>query len=99
MRELFVYYRIRDADVTAARAAVRTMQDRLRQTHPGLATRVLGRRGEDDGLQTWMEIYSLPGAGIDPGLEAEIERQATSWAALVAGPRHVEAFDSLPMSS
>ena len=99
MRELFVYYKVRDADAEAARRVARTMQDALRRTHSGLVARLLTRAGEGDGLQTLMEIYSLAGAaGIDPGLEAEIERQATSWTALVAGPRHVEAFDSLPSS-
>ncbi|MCE9659607.1 MAG: DUF4936 family protein [Burkholderiales bacterium] len=98
MRELFVYYRIRPADVAAARAAVLAMQDALRRAHPGLAARLLTRVGEGDGdgngSQTWMETYSLsakrPGVAAD--LEAEIEKAATSWAALVAGPRHVEAF-------
>ena len=101
MRELFVYYRIRDADAAAARRAALAMQDELRRTHPGLAARLLTRAGGSDGLQTWMETYTLAGdaAGVDAGLEAEIERQATSWAALVAGPRHVEAFDSAPLSS
>ena len=97
MRELFVYYKVRDADAEAARRAARTMQDELRRTHAGLVARLLTRAGDGDGLQTWMEIYSLAGAaGIDPRFEAEIERQATSWAALVAGLRHVEAFDSAP---
>ena len=94
MRELFVYYRVRSADTAAAHAAVRAMQHGLRQTHPGLATRLLTRAGEGDGLQTWMETYSLAGSaeGIAPGIETQIEARAASWSDLLAGPRHVEAF-------
>jgi hypothetical protein len=94
MRELFVYYRIRNADAAAARAAVRTMQDGLRQTHAGLEARLLSRAGDGDELQTWMETYSLANSaeGIAPGLEARIEAQAAAWSHLLAGPRHIEAF-------
>ncbi len=94
MRELFVYYRIRDADAAAAGAAVLAMQHALRHAHPGLAARLLVRAGEGEALQTWMETYSLSAEplGVAADLEVEIERAATSWAALVDGPRHVEAF-------
>ena len=95
MRELYIYYRVREIDATAARAAVLAMHDGLRFSQPGLIVRLLTRSGTgDDGPQTWMETYSLPGQarGIGPDLEALIESQAATWAHLVEGPRHIEAF-------
>ena len=56
MRELFVYYRVRSAQASAALAAVQALQAALRDEVPGLAARVLRRPAEADGLQTWMEI-------------------------------------------
>jgi Domain of unknown function (DUF4936) len=97
MRELFVYYRVREVDAAAARAAVLAMHDGLRVSQPGLRVRLLTRSGTgDDGPQTWMETYSLPGQGQGVGsdLEALIETQAAGWAHLVDGPRHIEAFMS-----
>ena len=94
MRELFVYYRVREVDAAAARAAVLAMHEGLRVSQPGLIVRVLTRSGTGEGPQTWMETYSLPNQarGISPDLEALIESQAATWAHLVEGPRHVEAF-------
>jgi len=94
MRELFIYYRVDDAHVAAARRAVDAMHDRLRQAHPGLAARLLIRIGDGSGLQTWMETYALPGSthGVDGDLEAGIETEAASWTHLVSGSRRSEAF-------
>jgi len=94
MRELYVYYRIRDTDAAAAGQAARSMQDALRAAHPGLTARLLTRAGAGEALQTWMEIYSraAPSQGVDAALEGSIEMQAARWAHLVAGPRHIEAF-------
>ena len=94
MRELYIYYRVDDAHVAAARLAVQAMHDRLRQAHPGLVARLLIRVGEGSCLQTWMEIYSLPCStrGVDGDLEAGIEAGAATWAHLVSGSRHCEAF-------
>ena len=94
MRELFVYYRIRDADAAAARGAVAAMQDTLRSSRPGLHARLLIRR-EDRG-QTWMETYSTSAAssGIDAAFEALIEVHARDLASFIDGTRHVEAFDA-----
>ncbi len=94
MRELFIYYRVRDADAAAARDAALTMQSRLRSSHPGLTARLLARDEHDADLQTWMEIYALPGdaGGMGPRLEALVATEAARWSGLVAGQRHVEAF-------
>jgi len=96
MQELFIYYRIPVAQAPAAQAAVLAFQARLRQRHPGLATRLLRRPQAQDQHQTWMEIYSLDRStspnGITPSLAAEIEAEARSLAGLIAGDRHVEVF-------
>ena len=96
MRELYIYYRIDEAHVAAARHAVEAMHDRLREAHPGLVARLLTRTGDGSASQTWMETYALPGSadGVAAEIEARIEAQAASWSHLVAGSRHVEAFRS-----
>ncbi len=94
MRELFIYYRVRDADVAGARGAVEAMQKALRSFRPELRARLL-IRGED-GHQTWMETYSTSAEslGIDAAFEALIEAHAKDLAPFIDGTRHVEAFDT-----
>ena len=94
MRELFIYYRVRDADAGAARNAVMAMHDALRLFHAGLRARLLIRR--EDKVQTWMETYSTAAGspGIDAGFEALIEAHARDLAPFIDGARQVEAFDA-----
>jgi len=94
MRELYIYYRVDDAHIAAARRAVEAMHDRLRQAYPGLVARLLTRAGDGSAPQTWMETYALSGSadGVVAEVEALIAAQAASWSHLVAGSRHVEAF-------
>lgn len=94
MRELFIYYRVRNADARAARNAVVAMHDALRSSRPGLRARLLIRR--EDGTQTWMETYSTSAesTGIDTAFEATIEGHAKDLAPFIDGTRHVEAFDA-----
>ncbi len=101
MRELFIYYRVRDADAASAREAVSVMQHELRKSRPGLLARLLTRHGANSGTQTWMETYSLEGEaqGIDATLEALVEASAAAWAHLVDGARQVEVFESQALSS
>jgi hypothetical protein len=97
-RELFVYYRVAQSNVQAALRVVRTFQQRLRQQHPGLATRVLRRSGGGDGDVTLMEIYTFHGGGIrgtDSALQTRIEAAAAVLTPLLASPRQIESFDSL----
>jgi hypothetical protein len=94
MRELYVYYRVRESNAEAVRRDIESMQADLRSTHPGLAARLLRRPQTNDGLQTWMEIYAHP-RGVDEALEADIEARAKHLARHVEGPRHVEVFVDL----
>jgi hypothetical protein len=96
MRELYVYYRVRGADSAAAEAEVLALQAELRAATPGLQARLLKRPDEQDGRQTWMEIYSMESAvnidGVSARLEASIEARAAERLTHVDGIRHVEVF-------
>jgi len=97
VRELFVWYRVAPSRAAAARAAVQAMQQTLVAEHPGLAARLLVRRDEPGALQTWMETYACAASaqGVDPDLERSIRDRALSLAAVLEGPRHVEAFERM----
>jgi hypothetical protein len=97
VRELFVWYRVRDDRIAEARAAVQAMQGALAVRWPGLHARLL-TRDDAGGGQTWMETYSRDADaagesdGIDAGIEQAIATAARSLADLLDGARHVEAF-------
>jgi len=97
MRELFVWYRVRDERAEAAREAVQALQRSLVATCPGLQARLLVRR--DPGVQTWMETYARPqtsassSAGIDAAVEEAIAAAARSLRPSIDSERHVEAFE------
>lgn len=96
MREVFVYFKVAQAQAPMVAQAVLAMQGALRAEYPGLSTRLLTRDEEGThGQATLMEIYAHE-RGIDAGLQAEIDaaaRQAlTPWP---VGQRHVEVFHPL----
>jgi len=97
VRELFVWYRVRDDRVAEALAGVRAMQASLARSWPGLRTRLLTRTG-DSGVQTWMEAYSFAALdpigrnGVDDAVERAIETAALPLAALFDSALHAEAF-------
>jgi hypothetical protein len=97
VRELYVYYRVGGRDVTAARRDIAALQAALRAAHPGLLTRLLRRPDAQDGVETWMEVYTRPAsaAGVDLGMQADIEARAAAHCAHLEGPRHVEVFVAL----
>lgn len=97
MRELFVYYRVNAALADAARAEVLRMQAELCARHDGLQARLLRRPCESDGLQTWMETYTLEGQpdGVSKAVQSEIEHAAEPLAPWIDGQRHSEVFDPL----
>lgn len=96
MRELFIYYRVREADRELAKTAVLAFQARLRDCFPQLATRLLYRPETTDGQLTWMETYATDPrqdpAGVSPDLQAAIEDFATVLTPLLKGARHAEVF-------
>ncbi|MBC8058426.1 MAG: DUF4936 family protein [Rhizobiales bacterium] len=96
MRELFVYYRVREVDAAAARTAAQQMQATLRARHSGLTARLLMRPETRDGEQTWMETYAVDAVaavdGVGQSLQSAIEAEAGALQPFLAGPRHTEVF-------
>jgi Domain of unknown function (DUF4936) len=96
LRELFIYYRVKPAQLAQARAAVAAMQAQLQAAHPQLVARLLQRDDAQGGLHTWMETYRTEphrdAAGIGVELQAAIESAAIAVAPFIAGPRHTEVF-------
>ena len=96
MRELYVYYRVRAAESAVAEAEVLGLQAELRAQTPGLRARLLKRPDEQDGHQTWMEIYSMESAvdvdGVSARLQAAIAARAAERLTHIDGSRHVEVF-------
>ncbi|MET0518130.1 MAG: DUF4936 family protein [Burkholderiaceae bacterium] len=79
--EVYVYYRLKVEQATAARAAF----ERARGDAP---VRLLQRQDGEPGLLTWMEVY-------EPGLDALELRIAAALAGFVQGLRHRECFVAL----
>jgi len=97
MLELYVYYRVAATNQEQAQREVQRFQKQLAERHQGLQSRLLRRPEEEDGLQTWMEVYTRPDSsdGISQNLQADIEQAATVLKTLISGPRHQEIFQSV----
>ena len=92
--DLFIYYKVREADAASLRDAVLAMQAQLAEQFA--VTSELKRRPESsDGVQTWMEIYPAVPGNFAGTLDVAVGRAGLSqW---IIGNRHVEAFmDVLP---
>ena len=92
MKDLYVYYQVKEEHALALEARVRAMQAKL-ATASGVAPQLKRRPEAKDGMQTWMEIYPVVGEGF-----AELLASAANEAgllALTAGERHTEAFMDL----
>lgn len=88
MIDLYVYYKVRDADAASLAPRVRAMQAQLGSTAQ------LKRRPETrDGLQTWMEVYPSVPAGFADAVEAAA--LAAGLHATIEGPRRSEIFTDL----
>ena len=83
--ELYVYYKVDGAQVSAALRAF----DEASAGLSGLRPRLLRRESSADGQQTWMEIYRSVDALADE------QRFAAAMAACVSGDRHIERFEPL----
>jgi hypothetical protein len=95
MMDLYVYYKVREADATALAPRVRAMQAALAREGVLVLSRVQLKRRPDskDDMQTWMEVY--PGVAEDfHGKLAQAESRA-GLVQLIAGPRRTEVFVDL----
>jgi len=87
MNDLYVYYKVRAADAADLAPRVRAMQ-------AGLGAGQLKRRPEEqDGVQTWMEVYPAAPDGFLDRLGAAVA--AAGLSARIEGPRHTEVFTDL----
>ena len=86
--QLFVYYRVAEPALAATVAAVRQLQARLVDVHPGLRAHLLRRPELRDGDVTLMETYT---GAVPPELAATL----ASAAADLPQPRHLEWFEPL----
>ncbi|MYM67375.1 DUF4936 family protein [Pseudoduganella sp. FT55W] len=87
--DLYIYYKVKDADAASLEAAVASMQATLAQRH-GVAGQLKRRPEAKDGVQTWMEVYPSTPEGFAAALDGAVhEAGVLSW---IAGLRHTEAF-------
>lgn len=104
MIDLYVYYKVREADAAALAPRVRAMQARLGrngaasqpafQPNHQLNYQLKCRPETRDGLQTWMEVYPACDAGFAAAVEAAA--QDAGLADFIQGPRRSEVFVDLP---
>ncbi|MTV36187.1 DUF4936 family protein [Duganella radicis] len=87
--DLYIYYKVKDADAASLQAAVAAMQATLARRH-GVAGQLKRRPEAKDGVQTWMEVYASTPEGFAAELERAVhEAGVLSW---IAGLRHTEVF-------
>jgi hypothetical protein len=87
--DLFIYYRVTEADAAALAPQIAAMQAQLSATH-GVQSALKRRPGSKDGLQTWMEVYLDTPPEFETALTEALA--GAPCAALISGPRHTEVF-------
>jgi hypothetical protein len=93
MFDLYVYYQVTDAVAASLQTVVTAMQAALARSH-GVVTGLKRRPESEQGLQTWMEIYTGTRAGFGEQLAAA--SAAAGIDRLVEGQRHTEVFTEMP---
>lgn len=99
-RQLFIYWRCSSVDAPAALTAARTLQQALRERHPGLICALYLRSDATGPEATLLETYAVEAGpmpeGVGPALQQAIDAAAvaalTPWQ---RGARHVEVFDAV----
>jgi predicted enzyme related to lactoylglutathione lyase len=87
--DLYIYYKVKDADTAPLQAAVVLMQAALAQRY-GVAGQLKRRPDSNDGVQTWMEVYAATPADFAAALDRAVAEAGLS--AWTSGPRHTEVF-------
>jgi len=98
-RQVFVYWRVALADTPPAMQAMRDLQRRLQDSHPGLRARLYVRSETSADDTTLMETYSVDAGADVQGLDAVLQRHIDDAGAALLRPwlrgaRHVEVFES-----
>ena len=87
--DLYIYYKVKDADAVSLQAAAAVMQVTLAQRH-GVAGQLKRRPETREGMQTWMEVYPSTPEGFAAVLDSAVhEAGLLAW---IAGLRHTEVF-------
>jgi hypothetical protein len=87
--DLYIYYKVREAQAPALLPQVLAMQRTLAQEH-GVATGLKRRPEAQDGRQTWMEIYQHAPQAFTESLARALG--STGIGTLIDGGRHTEIF-------
>ena len=91
--DLYIYYKVGFAAAGELAGRVSALQAALAASH-GVAASLKRRPGDQDGLQTWMEVYGKVPEGFDAVLAAAVG--ASGIDALITGQRHTEIFVDIP---
>lgn len=90
--DFYVYYKVAPDTAAALAPRVKQVQQQLAASH-GVTTALKRRPGQQNGMQTWMEVYT----GAAPNFAAVLEQavQQSGIAAYAMGDRHTELFMDL----
>lgn len=92
MTDLYIYYRVPDAQAAGLAPRVRAMQAHLLSAH-GVTGQLKRRPGSSDGLQTWMEIYPAANQRFQAALDAAVQQAGLT--EQINGQRHTEVFTDI----
>lgn len=87
--DLYIYYRVAEAQAAALLPRVEAMQAALASSH-GVQVALKRRPDSKDGLQTWMEVYGAVPSGFDRALADSVA--AAGLGSHISGERHTEVF-------
>jgi hypothetical protein len=90
--DLYIYYKVAPAAAAELAPRVAAMQARLAASHR-VAAALRRRPGEQDGMQTWMEIYPEAPPAFEAALAQSVDESGI--AGLITGARHTEIFVEL----
>ncbi|HEY0844721.1 MAG TPA: DUF4936 family protein [Noviherbaspirillum sp.] len=91
--DLYVYYRVPNANAGTLHARIEALQQCLRRDY-GIVTGLKRRPEEKDGRQTWMEIYLAVPDGFENVLDTSVAQAGLT--ELIDGRRNTEHFVDVP---
>jgi hypothetical protein len=91
--DLYVYYKVQEADAAVLQGEVVAMQAALATAH-GVAPQLKRRPQAAEDMRTWMEVYPAVDGPFPAALDAAVAQAGLArW---IAGARHVEVFEDMP---